>query len=97
MTMCLLMCYAENQEYEGRHLFVLVKESHFGFVWECDDENAEAECRRPTNPREKLFDFMKKYFGVTKLFMVAPLLPERCMCFHVCRLSCGRGRSQCVF
>ena len=53
-----------NQECEGRHLFRLLERDHrFGFVWVCDDENAKAECRRPTNPLDKMFYFVKKYLG----------------------------------
>ena len=38
---------------------VFERDYHFGFVWVCDDENAEAECRRPTNPVDRMFDFTK--------------------------------------
>ena len=54
---------------------MFARDRHFGFVWECDDENAEAECRRPTNPLDKMFYF--ETFGVTKLLHGFSLLPER--------------------
>ena len=65
-----------NQECEGGHLFILAKESHLGFVWECDDENAEAECRTPTNPLDKMFLFYEDIFGWLNCYMVSPCFPR---------------------
>ena len=50
-----------------RKTFIHICKSHFGFVWVCDDGNAEALCRKPTSPVDKLFDFYEDTFGLTKL------------------------------
>lgn len=49
----------------------------------CDDGNADAVCRKPTSPVDKLFGFYEDTFGLTKLIYGLLLCFPRDVCVYM--------------